>query len=209
MRRQPPSRTVTERLQAWGDGVASSPNASPASANPSAAHSRRRANRPGLGSPARRLHGRRFGAGLDGSGRPPTRTARNPDVWRMSACRWPLPRCGRSAASSPSAIRTLGHEVPGMRGVYGHAHPGHARRPRHHAARAVGSLSARTGPAGPRSIVPVLNALPTAQREPQTKIGSQNRTCLLPESGNSDSARSRVAAFHPVELRLSGRGGRI
>ena len=41
------------------------------------------------------------------------------------------------------------------------------------------------------SIVPVGDVLLPGQRESPTKIGSQNRTCPLPESGNTDSARSR------------------
>jgi hypothetical protein len=66
----------------------------------------------------------------------------------------------------------MGHEVPGMRGVYAHVSP--AMRADLKTAlqqRWEVSLRTRTG-YSPRSIVPALDALLAAQRKPTTKIGS-------------------------------------
>jgi hypothetical protein len=69
----------------------------------------------------------------------------------------------------------MGHEVPGMRGVYSHVSP------------ATASLQHRWEDAfrerarlSRRSIVPILDALLPVQREPTTKIGSH----LAPTIGN-------------------------
>ena len=67
----------------------------------------------------------------------------------------------------------MGHEVPGMRGVYSHVSA--AMRAELTAAlreRWTASLRERAQLA-PRSIVPVLDALLTQQRPPSAKIGSQ------------------------------------
>ncbi len=66
----------------------------------------------------------------------------------------------------------MGHEVPGMRGVYSYVSA--AMRTELKAARQerwAASLRERARLA-PRSIVPVLDALPAVQGSPQNKIGS-------------------------------------
>jgi integrase len=79
----------------------------------------------------------------------------------------------------------MGHEVPGMRGIYGHVTP--AMRATLTAMlqdRWEASLRERAQ-LSPRSIVPVLDALLMAQREPPTKIGSQS----APKIGHQRAAR--------------------
>jgi hypothetical protein len=86
----------------------------------------------------------------------------------------------------------MGHEVPGMRGVYAHVSP--AMRADLKAAlqqRWEASLAERARHF-PRSIVAVLDGLLAARREPTTKIGSH----LAPRIGHSPrgppSARGRT-----------------
>jgi hypothetical protein len=79
----------------------------------------------------------------------------------------------------------MGHEVPGMRGVYGHVTP--AMREALTTMlqeRWEASLRERAR-LSPRSIVPVLDALLTVQWEPPTKIGSQS----APKIGHQRAAR--------------------
>jgi integrase len=79
----------------------------------------------------------------------------------------------------------MGHEVPGMRGVYGHVTL--AMR-----AALTGMLQDRWEASlrdrarlAPRSIVPVLDALLAARREPPHKIGSHS----APKTGHQRAAR--------------------
>jgi integrase len=79
----------------------------------------------------------------------------------------------------------MGHEVPGMRGIYGHVTP--AMRDALTAMlqeRWEASLRERAR-LSPRSIVPVLDALLTAYRELPTKIGSH----FAPKIGHQRAAR--------------------
>ena len=86
----------------------------------------------------------------------------------------------------------MGHEVPGMRGVYGHVTP--AMRDDLKAAlqqRWEASLRERAQ-LSPRSIVPVLDALLTTQREQPTKIGSH----LAPRIGHQRGRRLVAAKIN-------------
>jgi hypothetical protein len=95
----------------------------------------------------------------------------------------------------------IGHEVPGMRGVYGHVSP--AMRAELKAMLEEpweSSLNDRIRPS-PRSMIPALDVLLAAQREPATKIGSQNRTPPLPESEQTDQGHT---AWPPVTALTCG-----
>ena len=90
----------------------------------------------------------------------------------------------------------MGHEVPGMRGVYGHVSP--AMRADLRAAlqeRWQASLRERARLSA-RSIVPVLDALLAAQREPPTKIGSHS----APRIGHQRATGSRKGIEKSVDL---------
>ena len=79
----------------------------------------------------------------------------------------------------------MGHEMPGMHGVYGHVSP--VMRADLKAAlqeRWEASLRERAK-ISPRSTVPVLDALLAAQRQAPTKIGSH----LAPKIGHQSDTR--------------------
>ncbi len=79
-----------------------------------------------------------------------------------------------AGTSDPLRSERMGHEVPGMRGIYGHVTPAmRATRTAMPQERWKASLRDRTRLA-PRSIVPVLDALLAARREAPTKIGSHS-----------------------------------
>jgi hypothetical protein len=87
----------------------------------------------------------------------------------------------------PEVLKTerMGHEMPGMHGVYGHVSP--AMRADLKAAlqeRWEGSLRERAG-LSPCSIVPVLDGLLAAYRPVQAKI----RSHLAPRIGHRGSGR--------------------
>jgi hypothetical protein len=87
----------------------------------------------------------------------------------------------------PEVLKTerMGHEMPGMHGVYGHVSP--AMRAELMAAlqeRWEASLRERAQ-LSPRSIVPVLDAILTTQRQTSTKIGSH----LAPKIGHRKLGR--------------------
>ena len=79
----------------------------------------------------------------------------------------------------------MGHEVPGMRGVYAHVTPA-MRADLKTALQERWQQSLRERAAlSPRSIVPVLDALLAGSREPTTKIGSH----FAPKIGHHRAAR--------------------
>jgi hypothetical protein len=79
----------------------------------------------------------------------------------------------------------MGHEVPGMRGVYGHVSPAmRAELTAKLQERWEASLGQRTR-LSQRSVVPALDALLAAHREPATKI----RSHLAPRNGHSPRRR--------------------
>jgi hypothetical protein len=79
----------------------------------------------------------------------------------------------------------MGHEVPGMRGIYGHVTPAmRATLTTMLQERWEASLRKRAGLSS-RSIVPVLDTLLAAQRDPPTKIGSH----FAPKIGHQRAIR--------------------
>ena len=79
----------------------------------------------------------------------------------------------------------MGHEVPGMRGVYGHVTPAmRAALTTMLQERWEASLRERAQ-LSPRSIVPVVDTLLAAQREPPAKIGSH----FAPKIGHQQAVR--------------------
>ncbi len=87
----------------------------------------------------------------------------------------------------PEVLKTerMGHEMPGMHGVYGHVSPGmRAELAAALQERWEASLRERAQ-LSPRSSVPVLDRLLAAQREAPTKIGSQ----LAPKIGHGRRGR--------------------
>jgi integrase len=124
----------------------------------------------------------------DGSGQPPAEDATlatwlpvlpklTPHGLRHGHQTW----MEEAAISDVLRSERMGHEVPGMRGVY--AHVSQAMRTDLKTAlqqRWEASLRTRAG-YSPRSIVPALDVLLAAQRKPTTKIGSH----LAPRIGHS------------------------
>jgi len=79
----------------------------------------------------------------------------------------------------------MGHEVPGMRGIYAHVTPA-MREDLKKALQDRWQQSLRQRAAlSPRSIVPVLDALLASDLEPTTKIGSH----FAPRIGHQRAAR--------------------
>jgi hypothetical protein len=104
----------------------------------------------------------------------------------------------------PEVLKTerMGHEMPGMHGVYGHVSP--AMRAILKAAlqaRWEGSLRERAQLC-PRSIVPTLDALLAAYRQAQAKIRSQ----LAPKIGQRRSGR-RVPTSRLGHMTCEDSGG--
>lgn len=83
----------------------------------------------------------------------------------------------------------MGHEVPGMRGIYRHVTPAMREVLTAMLQERWGASLRERAQLSPRSIVPVLDALLTAQREPPTGTAHKIGSHFAPKIGHQRAAR--------------------